>query len=55
MIDGTAFLSSLAAERDCLTADGPPSMTQLAAQVALMEAPLVTLDDISPNRDALQR
>ena len=55
MIDGTAFLSSLAAERDCLTADGPPSMTQLAAQVALMEAPLVTLDDISPNQDALQR
>ena len=30
-------------------------MTQLAAQVALMEAVLVTLDDISPNQDALQR
>ena len=30
-------------------------MTQLAAQVALMKAVLVTLDDISPNQDALQR
>ena len=30
-------------------------MTQLAAQVALMEAVLVTLDDISPNCGALQR
>ena len=34
---------------------GPPTPTQLAAQVALMEAVLVTLDDISPNQDALQR
>ncbi len=55
MIDATAFLSSIAADRDRLTADGPPSLTQLAAQVALMEAALVTLADTSPNRDALQR
>lgn len=55
MIDATAFLSSLAADRDRLTADGPPGLTQLAAQVALMEAALVTLADTSPNRNALQR
>ena len=55
MIDATAFLSGLAADRDRLTAAGPPSLTQLAAQVALMEAALVILADTSPNRDALQR
>ncbi len=55
MIDATAFLSSLAAERDRLTADGPPSLTQLAAKVAVMEAAIVMLADTSPNRDALQR
>ena len=55
MNDGTAFLSRLAADRDCLNTDGPPSLTQLAAKVALIEAALVTLADTSPNRDALQR
>ena len=55
MNDGTAFLSCLATDRDLLTADGPPSLTQLAAKVALIEAALVTLADTSPNRDASQQ
>ena len=55
MSDPTGFIRSLATARDRLTADGPPGLTQLAAQVALVEAALVTLADTSPNRDALQR
>ncbi len=54
MPDPTDVLAKLAAERDCLTADGPPSLTQLAAQVALMSAALVTLADSSSYRDNLQ-
>ena len=51
----TATITSLADARDRLTRDGPPGLTQLAAQVALMEAALVTLADTSPNREALMR
>ena len=53
MVDTAAFLSGLAADRDRLAAARPPSLTQLATQVALMEAALVTLADTSPNQDAL--
>ena len=55
MQDPTATIVNLADARDRLTADGPPNLTQLAAQVALMEAAIVTLADTSPNRGALQR
>ena len=55
MSDPTATIISLADARDRLTADGPPSLTQLAAKVALMEAAIVMLADTSPNREALQR
>lgn len=55
LVAAAAFLSGLAADRERLAADGPPGLTQLAAQVALMEAALVTLADTSPNREALQR
>lgn len=55
MIDATAFLSGLAADRDRLTASGPPSLTRVAAQVALMEAALATLAGTSPDRDASLR
>lgn len=51
----TDILASLADARDELQADGPPGLTQLAAQVALMEAALALLADNSPNRDALLR
>ena len=55
MSDPTATIISLADSRDRLTADGPPSLTQLAARVALLEAAVVTLADTSPNRGALLR
>ena len=51
----TDVLTSLTDVRDSLEADGPPGLTQLAAQVALLEAAFVVLADASPNRDALLR
>ncbi len=55
MIDATTFIASLSATRDRLTKDESPGLTQLAAQVAMMEAALVTLANTSPDRDALLR
>ncbi len=53
MIDATAFLSSLAANHDCLTADEPPNPIQLASQVAAIETALITLINTGTKQDAL--
>ena len=54
MLDPTDALLRLIDARDRLTVE-PATLTQLAAQVAVLEAAVVMLADTSPNRDALQR
>ena len=54
MPDPTDALLRLIDARDRLTVE-PATLTQLAAQVAVLEAAVVMLVDTSPNRSAMQR
>ena len=50
----TSALTNLADSRDRLMAEGPPSLTQLAAEVAMLRTALVLLAAPSPNSAMLR-